>query len=605
EVINLKFDIGFNIAATIDGTFLYGVNSEYNVKAGAQLFENNWSEVWTKNTAFEEMPLSWPGRGETHIQSYIRPKVDVSFYSVIGSQVSLKPYTNFDANVENYPSWCWELNNGIEGTYGFQLHQFGHEIANYSQNLDEMEWSIASDCEDIEDMTPPSGINDLSAENSTFNSISLSWTSTGDDAEFGKASEYDVRYLKSPIDITNWSLATKCSPTPNPRNSGNREEYNVTGLSPVTKYYFAVKVGDEVPNWSPISNIVSYTTNEVVDVIPPSAVNDLFAGTPTANSMTLTWTAPGDDDYIGKATKYDIRVSTEYISTYEWNTYVACPNVPTPSTSGNNEEYIVTNLVPNTIYYFAIKSADEVLNWSDMSNMAGERTSAESGRGDIIDEFPSPTSSYCLDMAATLSSLWIIDHSDDTVYNVNLSDGTLNNKFNFAPNEWTNLQGITYDGNYLWIATRSDIHKVNPENGNSLGQFNYDQTIGLITGLTWGDGKLWLAGPFIDKAYEIDTDRALIDGDLDSSVTNQVSFADPSLFRGIMFYDDGLFISSWTTSESATVYEYDPSSGDIRQQFQIKEYAPTQRNPIQGGLATDGTNFYTGGDNLRILKIRY
>ena len=605
QVVTLKFDIGFAISATMDGIFSYGTKAEYEVNAGGQFKEDEWSEAWEQSTSFEEKPISWPGRGETHIRTYIRPKVTVNFYSITGSEIIIKPYTNYDAAVDNFPSWCWELNNGIEGTYGFQFNLFGYQIPNYSKDFDQFEWVIASDCENIEDITAPTYIDDLSAGNPTSNSIRLTWSSSGDDADIGKASEYDIRYLTSPIDLANWSLATQCSPTPNPQSAGGSEDYLVTGLSPETDYYFAIRVADEVPNWSPISNIAAATTDEAVDIIRPSTIMDLFAGSPTANSITLSWTAPGDDDNEGTSAQYDIRFSTEYISPYEWETYIACSDVPTPSLSGSDEEYLVTNLVPNTIYYFAIKSADEVLNWSDMSNMAAAMTTAESGRGGIVDEFTSPVSSYTLDLAGAGSSLWVIDHIEDTVYNVNLSDGTLIDKFSFAPSEWTNLQGITYDGTYLWIATRSDIYKVNPDNGNAIGHFRYDRTIELITGLAWGDGRLWLAGPFVDRAYEIDVDRAILDGHSDSSVTNQVIFSDPLLFRGIMYFEGGLFISSWTDAESATVYEYDPSSGDIRQQFQIREFNSTQHNPIQGGLATDGTYFYTGGDNFRILRINY
>jgi len=122
--------------------------------------------------------------------------------------------------------------------------------------------------------------------------------------------------------------------------------------------------------------------------------------------------------------------------------------------------------------------------------------------------------------------------------------------------------------------------------------------------MTWGNGKLWIAGLFADKAYEIDTDQAIADGHSDNSVTNQIFFYDPSSFRGILYFEDGLFISNWTNSQSATVFEYDPDTGEIRQQFQVSESEP-MHNPIQGGLATDGTYFYSGGDNFRILKIRY
>lgn len=604
QVVSLRIDMGFVISATIDGTFSCGTKAAYDIEARAQFDNNSLSETWTHESSFEERPFDWPSRSEKHIRTYIRPKVMVSYYSVTSSQISIEPYSNYDAAVSNNPSWCWEANNGIEGDYYFQFLLFDSRLSYYSEDFGQMQWTIASDCENIEDYTAPSQIDDLFAGSPTSNTIKLTWTSSGDDAQTGKATEYDIRYSTSPINLINWSQAIKCSPTPNPQSALNAEEYVVTGLSVETDYYFALKAADEISNWSPLSNMAMATTGEAEDYSSPSAISDLFAGSATPNSITLTWTAPGDDNYAGTAAQYDIRISTEYISPYEWETYVAFPNALTPSISGSDEEYIVTNLVPNTIYYFAIKSADEVLNWSDMSNMAGERTAVESGRGNIMGEFGSPVSSYTLDIASTGSSLWIINQTGDTVYNVNLSDGTLNNKLNFAPDENTNLQGVAFDGTYLWLATSSDICKIDPNNGNQLSQFRHNQIIGSITGLAWGEGKLWMTGPLMDKAYEIDTDRAILDGHSDSSITNQVIYSETRLFRGIMYFEGGLFISTWSNSESATVREYDPFSGEIRQQFQIKESDP-MHNPIQGGLATDGTYFYTGGDNFRILKLRY
>jgi hypothetical protein len=46
------------------------------------------------------------------------------------------------------------------------------------------------------------------------------------------------------------------------------------------------------------------------DAIPPAAVTDLTADTPTSYSATLHWTATGDDGATGTAAAYDVRYST-------------------------------------------------------------------------------------------------------------------------------------------------------------------------------------------------------------------------------------------------------------------------------------------------------
>ena len=45
-----------------------------------------------------------------------------------------------------------------------------------------------------------------------------------------------------------------------PKTPGLAETFVLRGLTPVTTYYVAIKVGDEVPNFSPISNVVTFTT---------------------------------------------------------------------------------------------------------------------------------------------------------------------------------------------------------------------------------------------------------------------------------------------------------------------------------------------------------
>lgn len=121
-------------------------------------------------------------------------------------------------------------------------------------------WSVDDIRLDETDSVPPSAITDLSASNPTANSINLTWTSPGDDANTGKAWQYDVRYSTSTITETNWGTATKVLGLPAPRLPNTMESFTVSGLNPFTTYYFAMKTADEVPNWSTLSNVASAKT---------------------------------------------------------------------------------------------------------------------------------------------------------------------------------------------------------------------------------------------------------------------------------------------------------------------------------------------------------
>jgi hypothetical protein len=86
--------------------------------------------------------------------------------------------------------------------------------------------------------------------------------------------------------------------------------------------------------------------------------------------VTLTWTAPGDDGYSGIATKYDIRYLSIPISEANWDYAYSVGWLPSPGVAGSRQACLVTGLVSGTTYYFALRTADEKDNWSEISNIA-------------------------------------------------------------------------------------------------------------------------------------------------------------------------------------------------------------------------------------------
>ena len=92
-------------------------------------------------------------------------------------------------------------------------------------------------------------------------------------------------------------------------------------------------------------------------------------------SKKITWTSVGDDGHTGQASWYAIAVSTD--STELVNNFDSCVTCIMqgtrddifPQIAGMQEIYQIDSLQPNTTYYCAIKTADEVPNWSGMSNI--------------------------------------------------------------------------------------------------------------------------------------------------------------------------------------------------------------------------------------------
>jgi|GEM_PF-4306359 len=61
--------------------------------------------------------------------------------------------------------------------------------------------------------------------------------------------------------------------------------------------------------------------------------------------VRLSWTAPGDDNYVGRATAYDLRYSTD--SAYLVNNFGSAPQVQgmiSPRLAGTHEEFVVAGL---------------------------------------------------------------------------------------------------------------------------------------------------------------------------------------------------------------------------------------------------------------------
>jgi flagellar hook capping protein FlgD len=88
-----------------------------------------------------------------------------------------------------------------------------------------------------------------------------------------------------------------------------------------------------------------------------------------ADTVTLAWTAPGDDGHVGTAALYDLRVSGSPIDESNWGAATVVSNPPAPLPAGTRQTLVVRGLTYGTTYYFALKTADDAGNWSGLSNL--------------------------------------------------------------------------------------------------------------------------------------------------------------------------------------------------------------------------------------------
>jgi hypothetical protein len=219
--------------------------------------------------------------------------------------------------------------------------------------------------------TAPAAISDLAAAAGTSSgSVSLTWTATGSTGTTGTATAYVVKHSTNPIYPVNFAGATTYPQTWTPLIAGSAESYTIYGLNKDFTYYFAVVAINANDESSPLSNVPSTSPSSAADGTAPAAITDLAASSGTVDGeIDLTWTAPGDDGNTGMAWSYEVKYSTALISSANYASATTYNQDWTPGTPGGTEARTMSGLLSGQTYYIAIKTRDEVANFSAISNV--------------------------------------------------------------------------------------------------------------------------------------------------------------------------------------------------------------------------------------------
>jgi lysophospholipase L1-like esterase len=123
------------------------------------------------------------------------------------------------------------------------------------------------------------------------------------------------------------------------------------------------------------NNVDDFNLNVIGDVIPPARIHNLSVISTSGSTVSLSWTAPGDDSLSDQASYYDVRYSTSALTESNWNSAKIAPNIEKPKAPNSTESFVVMGLEGDKRYYFGIKTADEEYNWSTLSNVVDATTS--------------------------------------------------------------------------------------------------------------------------------------------------------------------------------------------------------------------------------------
>ena len=106
-----------------------------------------------------------------------------------------------------------------------------------------------------------------------------------------------------------------------------------------------------------------------LDDVAPGLISDFTAESLDVDRVYLMWTSPGDDGATGRASRYEIHVTTvaSEAGTFAGGSIVV-PQSP-PDVSGSWQVYTLTGLTSGVTYYLAIRAVDEAGNSGSPSNV--------------------------------------------------------------------------------------------------------------------------------------------------------------------------------------------------------------------------------------------
>ncbi len=160
-------------------------------------------------------------------------------------------------------------------------------------------------------------------------------------------------------------------------NRLNTTEANLVAAREMTKPEMALASNFQRSTSAGGFNLSSWFSG---DQIAPSKISTLSIVGRDSSSILLTWLAVGDDLDYGRASAYDLRVSTTNITDdNDFDNADQVTGVGAPQDAGAGETYTVSGLSAGTTYYFAIKAIDDAGNSGSMSNVYSGSTSGDGG----------------------------------------------------------------------------------------------------------------------------------------------------------------------------------------------------------------------------------
>ena len=332
------------------------------VAEGSPIDDYSWEFLTKPDTISPKILAVYPSPNSNNVS--IMTSIHINFTkpmnnTSVNESFSIMPNT-FGTFIWNLNSMRFEPTDNLLPSTNYIITINGSIAEDYFENLldgngngiaegspvDDYSWEFTTG---MLDTTPPSAIIDMIGMSGTYNGeIDLIWTATGDDGNSGTAASYDIRYSLAMITEANWQNATQVTGEPTPGAPGTAEQMTMSGLQPGETYYFAVKVLDEVPNHSILSNVANAVAKNLAGPATPTGLT----ATVQEKGIKLQWNVVADSDL----SHYAVYRSTDNV------TFTLLANV-----TAGTEEYLDTDIAEETTYYYKLKAVDDEGNESPFS----------------------------------------------------------------------------------------------------------------------------------------------------------------------------------------------------------------------------------------------
>ncbi|MDD3269549.1 MAG: fibronectin type III domain-containing protein, partial [Syntrophomonadaceae bacterium] len=254
------------------------------------------SDLQVENNDLKGIQLSWTvpgdngdiGQASVYDIRYAAAEITSENWGS-ATQVAGEPVPLFPGDNQKYTVKTLDSNT----TYYFAIRT-GDEAENWSDIS-----NPATATTGEVDRIAPDGITDLSAGNVTDISVELKWNATGDDGVEGLASAYQLAYATQSFGVEEWDQHVKTIDLPLPLAAGTSQSILVTGLNRSTTYYFAVRVIDNAENYSPLSNLLTLSTEDAPSIAVGKTVttNEVHPGNLPSNLVDGNNSIPWVSDY--------------------------------------------------------------------------------------------------------------------------------------------------------------------------------------------------------------------------------------------------------------------------------------------------------------------